>query len=472
MRSGPEAASRLNEPLFQPAAFRKVLTLAAPIAAAYLVVVLGLLVEFMIVGKELGGLGIGALGLAGTMSLVLVLSFHAIEIAAQAIIARRHGEGNDAATGKCLDNALMLGFGLGVPLTVGLYFLGPRLLGTENPEIERLAVEYFRWRLPSIPFFIGALAVIGFFNGIGRPKIPMFVYALILSLNAILCQGLVRGRFGLPHLGIRGAGLAQSISTFCGFSTFVIVLLRDRYRGKHHCLHFAANFDWELLRSLAKLSAPVFVQQFFANVGVFLASKIAAMLPDQGVGLSALTIARQIGYLTYLPSLGFGIAAATLVGQSLGAGNIDRARKDGYRCWIAGATFMVTVGGLFMLLRHPLVDQFLHSRASTAASGAADPARVRELAASLLLVVGGYQLLESANTILGKALQGAGATFYVMVVSIIGQWVLFLPLAWWLALPMGLGAFGPLMAFAAQVGFTGTCFLIKFSKQGWTRKSV
>lgn len=125
-----------------------------------------------------------------------------------------------------------------------------------------------------------------------------------------------------------------------------------------------------------------------------------------------------------------------------------------------------------MLLRHPLVDQFLHSRASTAASGAADPARVRELAASLLLVVGGYQLLESANTILGKALQGAGATFYVMVVSIIGQWVLFLPLAWWLALPMGLGAFGPLMAFAAQVGFTGTCFLIKFSKQGWTRKSV
>lgn len=453
---------------------KRSLRLAAPIAAAYLVVVLGLLVEFIIVGNEIGGAGIAALGLAGTLALVLVLSFHAIEIASQAIIARRYGEGNRAMAGVVLDNALVLAFVAGVPLTLCLYALGPRVFGAESKEIRNLAFDYFRWRLPSIPFLIASLAMIGFFNGIGRPKIPMFVAAAILSSNALLCYGFVGGRIGFPELGIKGAGLAQSLSTAVGFGVFTVILL-TRYRSDFGVFNFAENVQSHILRAVTVLAVPVFVHQFFGNFGFYLFMIINGMVPDGGVSLAAATIARQIGYLTYLPSIGFGIAAATLVGQALGARDPDGAQRGGFMCWALGASFMMSMGICFIVFSTFLVDIFLsHSRVPDELPdvGAQDPARVQELAELLLVMVGCYQILESTNTILGKALQGAGETYFVMKVAVGSQWLVFLPLAWLLALPMGYGAAGALAAFALQLLIAGLIFFSRFVAGGWKTREL
>lgn len=438
-------------------------------------IVASLFIETIIVGRELGGSGIAAIGLAGTFSLVLVLSFHALEIAAQAIIARRYGEGNFSAIGPCLDNALFLSFAIGLPLTVILYFTsGGIFSGADSERVRVLSLEYFHWRLPGIPFVIAVLVFIGFFNGVGRPHIPAYVYGVILVLNAVLCYGLVGGRLGLPRLGMRGAGLSQSISVLVGFLLFVVLLLRSGYRRTFGVLRFGGQIRWKLIRSLMALAAPVFVQQFLGNFGMYLFVIINSKVPDGGIALTASTITRYIGYLTYLPSLGFGIAAATLVGQFLGARQPQRAALSGFICWAMGAIFMVTGGVCFIVFWKPLVGLFIehHVGGGSVRTGADDHARVFEVAHGLLVLVAIYQIFESINTIIGKALQGAGATFRVMVVSVGMQWIFFLPVAYFLALPMELGAYGSLYAFALQLAIVALIFLFMFRGEGWRHKVV
>lgn len=455
--------------------FSRALRLAFPVAGAYLVIVLGLMVEFMIVGRELGGTAVAAVGLAGNFSLVLVLAFHALEIAAQAIIARRYGEGNLRQAGVCFNNSVVLAFGVGIPLTVVLYFVAPLLFRTaHNSVIEGLAVEYFHHRLPSIPFIIAILVFIGYFNAISRPVIPMLLYGVTLLLNAVLCYGLVAGRFGLPNLGVAGAGLAQTISSIFGFCCFLAVLARPQYRVTYQLFKFVRSWSAPVFKSVALLAAPVFVQQFFGNFGMFLFSLINARVPDGGVSLSAVTIARLIAYLTYLPSVGFGIAAATMVGQYLGAEKPREAQQSGYVCWLIGAVIMTAGGIFFVLFRHPLIKLFISaSDTEMVAQTAADNYQsVAMVVTMLLIIIAIYQPLEAVNTIIGKALQGAGDTFFVMWVSVLGQWGIFLPLAYFLAIPMELGAFGTIYAFAVQLCIISLIFMFRYRGEAWRKKKL
>ncbi len=449
--------------------YARSIKLAVPVAAAYVVIFLGLVAEFLIVGQELGAEGLAAIGLAGTFSLVLVLSFHALEIAAQSIAARRYGQGDFRAVGVVLDNALVLAFVLGVPLAAGLAFAGPWLFSSaESERVTRLATAYFHYRLPGIPFLIAILTMIGFFNAIGRPHLPAYVYGGVLVVNAVLCWVLVGGRLGMPAMGIAGAGLAQTLAVILGFLGFLAVLFRRTYRRRYGVFAFAGSLSMETQRRLGALAWPVFVQQFFTSIGMFLFMVIVARVPDDGVSLGATTIARQVGYLTYLPSLGFGIAAATLVSQFLGAEHPRDARRSALACWSVGGGLMVLVGIAMILLRGPLVGLFLDE-----GNGAEElNAAVAEMAALLVLIVGGYQLLESVNTIMGKALQGAGATRTVMVTTVVAQWGVFLPLAYGLAVGAGMGAPGAMIAMAAQLMVAAGVLAVVFFRGRWTQIAV
>ena len=317
---------------------------------------------------------------------------------------------------------------------------------------------------------IAILSIIGFFNAVGRPLIPGLVYGVVLGTNALLAWGLVGGNFGMPEMGIRGAGLSQTISSIIGLALFVSLLLRPRFRRRFHCLKFKSHLDGTMMKALMVLAAPVFLQQFLGNFGFYLFMVINGKVADEGVSLAACTIARQIGYLTYLPSLGFGIAAATLVSQLLGAREPNQARQAGWACWVMGGGLMIVIGLLFIVFRDWLVDLFLGTPITE--TEVATYEQVKTLAASLLIIVGCYQVFESVNTILGKAIQGSGDTFFVMVVSVGIQWLFFLPLAAYLALYAGYGAKGALAAFAIQLALVAILFMIKFLRGSWMKRVV
>ncbi len=448
----------------------KALKLALPISGGYLLVVGTLLFEVGVIGHDVGGTGVAAIGLAATLSLVIVLAFHAVELANQTIVARRYGEGNLKETGRCLDNALLLSFGISVPLTGLLFLLGPRIFFlAASREIELLAFDYFRWRLPGIPFFVALLAMIGFFNGISRPKVYVFIFAAILIIDVALIYLLVGGRMGFPAMGIKGAGLAASLSAFIGFVIFLGVLMKRRYRETYGCFQFSTSIDKRVLAKLMGLGTPIFVQQFFTNFSIYLFQLLISAIPDGGISLAASTIARNVSFLTYLPSLGMGIAAATMVSQHLGAADHQPAKQSGFACWALGAIFMVSAGLVFILFGEPLSRIFLEASASTNGDAmlASDQAKTIKLAGQLLLIVGVYQIFESMNTILGKALQGAGITRFVMISTVAMQWLFFLPVAYVLAIQMGYGAIGAWIAFGTQISVLGVVFFIKFRAGAW-----
>lgn len=451
---------------------RRALKLGIPVAAANLVVAATLMLELLIVGNEVGSNAVGAVQWAASLTLVLVLAFHAIEIAGQVIVARRFGERDLKATGACLDNALVIAAGLGGIVTALLFALGPQVFMTTDGRLQSLAYEYFRWRLPSIPMLIMILAMIGFLNGVGRPKVPLVIYAGVLLMHLVLVYGLTGGHWGFPRLGVKGAGLASTISTAVGLLCFIIYLLRPKIRRLYGVFKFGTNLSAPVLAALFRLGSPIFAQQLLGNASIFLFQTINSRTNDMGVSLEASAIALAFANIATLPGYGFGIAAATMAGQLLGAKRPARAEQAVKVCWFLGATYMCSLGILYVIFGREIAEQFF---TRTQEAGTVDPAYIQAVAnkgGDVFIVLGCYQIFDSLNTILGKALQGVGMSRFVLMANGISQWLVFLPLAWFLALEVGLGGIGAWIAMLVYLAINAIMFSRKFFLGEWKHLKV
>lgn len=449
---------------------RRALKLGIPAAAAYVVVVITLMLELLIVGNEVGSKAVGAVSLASTFTLVLILGFHAIEIAGQAIVARRYGERQFEAAGACLDNALVVSVAAGAVITLALFGIGPQIFAhAKDPEISALAYEYFYWRIPSIPCLIAILAMIGFFNGIGRPKVPLVIYSVVLAMHMALMWLLVGGHFGFPALGVKGAGLAASISTAVGFCTFIGYLMLPGIRRQYGMLRFRHNVRPEGLLALGSLSLPIFIQQIFANLGSFIFQSINSGVDDGGVSLTASAVALNFSHATALPGLGFGITAATLAGQYMGAKQPRRAEVAVHVCWFIAATYMIAMGVLYIFFGGWITAQFLRSQQGMSAS---HNAAVIAMGTAIFIVLGSYQIFEATTSVLSKALQGLGHTKFVMMANFATQWILLLPACYLLAIVFDLRAFGAWIASMLFLAANSCVYFWKFSRGEWKSISL
>lgn len=464
--------------IFQAQEFiRRALRLGLPVAGAYVVVTITLLWELHVVGKALGAKAMASVSLAANFTLVLVLAFHAIEIAGQAIIARRFGERNYQATGACLDNALVISVGTGTLLMFLFSTLGPDMFLQKDPEVAETAFEYFRWRLLSMPFLIAVLAIIGFFNGIGKPKVPLIVYSIVLAAHCVLLYGIVGGNLGMPALGVRGAGLAHTITTVIGAVVFAIILAQPHYRREYGTFNLQKNLNPAVMKTLTVLSIPILVQQLALNSGTYVFQWVSAHVPDGGVSLAAASVAINASYITTLPGFGLGIAAATMAGHYLGARQPRRASISVVVCMFIGLVYMAIFGVLFFFGGEYFMRLFVKAPEG---KDAAFTVSVVNLGAILFMMLGVQQLFEATNGVLSKALQGVGLTRFVMFVTVGMQWFLYLPLVYyaslhpipWLGIEKPLGAIG---AYGAQFLYLALCSAVwwwKFLKGDWKETEV
>lgn len=439
----------------------RALKIGVPLAVANLVVAASLGVELLLVGQLAGPRAVGAVSLAASLTLVLILAFHAIEIAGQAIVARRYGERNFEGAGACLDNALLLAAGAGLLILGGLSLLGPEILAAKDPEVAALAYEYFRWRLPSIPFLIAILAIVGFYNGIGQPKVPMVIYAIVLLFHPLLLWLLA----GKAEMGVRGAGLAASFSTGTGLLVFLAHLSKRDLRARFGHFRFARNIDGTVLKALAALGAPILAQQILGNASAFLFQRINAELPDGGTALTAGAVGQVCAQLSNLPGFGMGIAAATLAGQYLGARKPQRAELAIRLCLLLGAAYMVTMGILYIFLGDAITRQFvLRTKTDMATEEVASAVR---LGGQVFVIIGAYQVFDAMNTIFAKALQGVGLTKFVLFSNMASQWIVFVPLAWYLTLHTPLAGTGGWIAMGTYLAINAAMFYAKFRTGTW-----
>jgi len=255
-------------------------------------------------------------------------------------------------------------------------------------------------------------------------KMTHFYFKTLLimhSLNILLNYLLIFGNWGFPELGTQGAGLGTTLSMFGG--TLLYFFLTVRYTSQYGFgLHLPHK---ETLIQVIRISLPSSAQQLFFALGFTVLFWIVGQIGT--AELAAANVLTTLTLVAILPSIGFGMSSATLVGQALGRKDVD----DAYQ-W-AWDTSKIAVLGISLIsipmffIPELLLSIFLH-----------EP-EVIALAKVPLQLVGIAIIIDAVNLVLMSSLQGAGATKATMVVGIVCQWLIFLPLAWIIGPYMGMG---------------------------------
>jgi putative MATE family efflux protein len=434
---------------------RRILGLGLPIIGGMISQNVLNLVDTAMVGM-LGAAALAAVGMASFANFMASAFVTGLSAGVQAISARRLGEGQTERTAWALNGGLVLAVALAVPLSAALILAASDIFGflVDDPEVVVLGVPYFRARLAAMVALGVNFAFRGYWNGVNLSKVYMRTLLMMHASNIVLNWVLIFGHFGLPALGVAGAGIGSAIATFIGSALYLVQGLKlARDNGFLRRLP-----DRTTVVTMLRLSVPTGLQQFFFASGL---TAFFWIIGKVGTAeLAASNVLTQLLLVAILPGLGLGMAAASLVSQELGRGRPDDARDWGWdvaKLATAGVGTLALVGVLFPDL---LLRPFLHDAETLA------------LARLPLRVLGATMSLDTVGMVLMNALLGAGDNLRVMIVSVSMQWLVFLPAAYVIGPVLGSGMTAVWAAYVAYRILQSGVFALRWRSDGWTATMV
>ena len=380
------------------------------------------LVDAAMVGS-LGDAALAGVGLGGFLNFLLSAFILGLSAGVQAMAARRVGEGRTNDTAIPLNGGLLIALVVALPWSALLVTLAPHYFGllTSDAAVVSQGVPYLQARLCAMAAMGMNFAFRGYWNAVDKSLLYMRTLIFMHAINIFLNWVLIFGNLGAPTLGALGAGVASAISTVFGtLCYFYLGFVHARVAGFLRGLP-----DRETLMTTIRLSVPAGAQQFFFAAGMTVFLAIVARVGT--VELAATKVVIDLLLVGILPGLGFGLAAASLVGQALGRGEPEDAKQWG---WDVTKMAMVLVGLLglpALIVPELLLAPFLHNPETL------------ELAKGPLRLVGAMLALDSVGMVLMNALMGAGDMKRVMVVATSAQWLFFLPAAFLVGPILGWG---------------------------------
>jgi putative MATE family efflux protein len=395
-----------------------------------------------------------------TESMLIIIYAFAMGLAmgAAAIVARRIGEKDPHGAARAAVQAIGLGLGLAVVVgTIGA-LAAPRLLSAmgASSEVIALGSRFTRVMLGGSVTVILLFLINAAFRGAGDPTISMRTLILANGINIILGPLLVFGVGPFPRMGVTGAAIATTIGRGIG----VLYQLAALRAGRGHLAVRREHLrvDGGVMATIVRLSGTAVFQAFIGTTSWVALMRIVARFGSTAVG--GYGIAMRVVLFALLPSWGMANAAATLVGQNLGAGRPDRAEQAVWRAALYNLAFLGCTGLLFVVFGHAIVRTF-----------SSDPAVVSYGTSALRIISCGF-LFYAYGMVLTQALNGAGDTWTPTLINLFCFWLLEIPLAWLLAQPLG---FGPTGVFAAVlVGFStmAVVSVVLFRRGRWKRVQV
>jgi MATE family, multidrug efflux pump len=407
-------------------------------------------------------------------SLILLWGFggslSAISVGTQAFAARRFAEWRHDDAGAVLVNAATFAAIAGVLFTVFGYLIMPPLLSVmlKVPEVRAAADAYLKWRLLGITSMAVTFAFKAFFDGIGKTHVHLVSAVIMNVLNVALCYVLIFGNLGAPKMGIEGAGIAGAISTYVGLAIMIVFAVLPAYRPfkLFDLRRLSRHVTWDVL----KLSIPSAVATAAVMSGFFLfvaiVAKLDAIAPagvvevacggTQPVNGAATTDIVAILKLTFTACLAFGTSTATLVSQSLGEKDPEKAARFGWASVRLGLILFGLIGlceGVFFT--EQILRVVTHS------------ALVQQAAEMPMRIMGICTPLIAVGMILTQALFGAGNSRFVMAVELVLHFTCLVPLAWILGITLHGGLVGIWAAAVAYVVLLCTAMVWKFSSGDW-----
>lgn len=439
---------------------RSILTLALPIVGGMVSQNILNIVDLAMVGG-FGDAAVAAVGV-GSFAMFLATAFMTggLSSSVQAMAARRLGEGNVEETALPLNGALILAVAMGVPASVVLAWLAPTLFPVLNPapEVNAVGVPYLQARLVAMTAVAMNFSFRGYWNGTNRSSLYMRTLLIMHASNIALNWIFIYGNLGAPKMGATGAGIASAISTYIG--TIVYFSLGFRHAlGSGFLRAFPAA---DALKQILRLATPIGLQQLaFAGSYNALFWIIGRINMSSGMSSTAEVAAANaiinITLVALLPGIGFGIAAASLVGQALGREAPEDAYRWGWDVVRVAVLVMASLGLPMLLIPDALLSVFLHDEQTLA------------IARPVLRLVGAAMAIDGVGMVLQNALLGAGANQTVMRITVSVQWLLFLPAAYILGPVLGWGLFPIWVAQTLQRALTALAFSAIWRRRHWAK---
>jgi putative MATE family efflux protein len=434
---------------------RYILKIALPAIAGLSTQMVVSLVDTAMVGRlpdaeyNLAAMGIGVFATWAVVSL-----FSSLATGTHVLIARSFGEKNDEGCGEILNTAIILSFLIGIVVACLVVFFSGDIAGffAADKKVGVLAGDYLHYRFMGIPFFLITVSYRGFFFGIGKTKIFMYSGVLANLLNIIFNYLFIYGGFGFKGMGLAGAGLGSTVATICDALFYFSVSFLPLYKNRFNYFK-RFRFIKEIALRIIKISLPVSLQNIFILIGFLSFIAITGLIGILEQAASNVIFSALL--ISLLPCFGFGIAVQTLVGNTIGRGDVKLAKHYGFETSKIASIYTVIVGIIFFTFPRGVL--FLTTNEQ----------QVIETAVPALRIAALGQIFYSVGVVLANGLQAVGKTLYVMLAEVVANWFVFVPIAYLLGVVFQLGLIGAWSALPFYVILYAIVIFVKFKFGKW-----
>ena len=384
----------------------------------------------------------------------------AVGTGASVLIARAIGAKHRSLANSVCGQAMAGGALMGIILMILLFvFQSPVAASTRlSGEGVGFTLMYLKLLAPALPFLTLMFVANACLRGAGDTLTPALVFVVVDIVNLFFSWGFTYGIFGLPKLGFQGIAIGTMIAYIVGGVVQVIVLIRGRGGIQLHLHRLRPH--WHNLKRLLRIGVPNGLEGFVQwSLNYVLIMAINQTDKTNASGASHGNAVR-IEAFSYLAAFAIATATATMVGQSLGQKNPQRAERVTYLAYaLAGG--LMTLWGLFFIFFHDLPARWI-----------SDNPRITDLTSQCLFVTGFCQPFFAAAMIFGFAMRGAGDTLRVMVYSLASQVGLRLTVGLLAALYFGWGVVGVWWVLSGELTVRGIIMYLRFAKGSWKTVKV
>ena len=436
---------------------KAILLLAVPMILELVMESTFAVVDIYFVGK-LGASAVATVGLTETYLFLLYSIAMGLAMAVTAIIARRVGEGNKEQAGRSAIQSIILAIIISIPFTVAGIFFSKDLLalmGGDQWAIDH-GFRYTQWMLGGNLIIVLLFVINAIFRGAGDAAIAMRVLWIANGINIVLDPLLILGWGPIPALGIQGAAIATTIGRGIGVGVQLWTLAKG---GKHIQAKISQlKLEVEILMNIVKTSLGGIGQMVVAMTSWIFLMRILADVGSEAVAGS--TIALRIMLFTLMPAWGLSNAAATLVGQNLGAGLPDRAEASVWKIGLYNMIFLIAVSLIYYFFSEPLMQIFTGNQ------------NVISIGAEWLRILSYSYFVYGWWMVSVQAFNGSGDTRTPTKINLVFFWLIQIPLAYWLAIALDWQHSGVFWAVFFSETAVGLFTLWLFKKGKWKKTEV
>lgn len=439
---------------------RAVVLLAIPMMLEMMMESVFALVDLYFVGHlENSSFAVQTVGLTESVLTVIYSIAIGMSMAATAVVARRIGEKNPEAAARAGMQAIVVAVAVNLVIAVFgfIYATDILLLMGSSQESAAFGTNFVRIMMGGSFVILLLFLFNGVFRGAGNAAIAMKSLWIANICNIIFCPVFINGLGPIPAYGLTGAAIATTLGRGIGVCYQLFVLFNGKGMLKVAASYFIPQ--WEQIKALVKIAAPGIMQFVIASCSwIFLAQLVATTGGDEGS--AGYQSALRIMMFFLLPAWGLSNAAATLVGQNLGAKQTERAERSVFVTTKFNVIYMASITGLTFLAADPIMWFFTNN------------AHVHDIAVEAIRILSIAFVFYGAGMVLINAFNGAGDTKTPTRINFFGFWLFQIPLAYLLAKVFELGPTGVFIAIPVSETAITIASIILFRRGRWKETNV